>query len=337
MNRSNHNLLKLLRKIVILILPILVFIVIYFLTDPLKVIYKYKEFKNSQIELNSGYVAWQTYLNNKDTVDYNSFILGNSCCMAFPTKLWDKYIHSNSSINLNANSESIYAIYKKLSRLDYYNENIDNVLIVVDNETLRRSTPSYSHTHILHKDLSNMSFFKFNFSIMKSLFRPKILISYIDYGIFGKIRKYMKGIITDKIDSRNNITNDIINPRELEIKKDSLNYWHIHQNEFPPKQPNKILSRSIHIEEIRLLNKIKDILQKHNTNFKIVISPEYRLIKLNPNDLNTLQEIFGKSNVYDFTGKNELTDKLEYYYEESHYRPVLGDILLRKIYHSENQ
>ena len=41
---------------------------------------------------------------------------------------------------------------------------------------------------------------------------------------------------------------------------------------------------------------------------------------------------FGKENVYDFSGINEFTEDYHNYYEAGHYRPLLGNKLLERIY-----
>ena len=49
-------------------------------------------------------------------------------------------------------------------------------------------------------------------------------------------------------------------------------------------------------------------------------------------ELPLMQEIFGKENVYDFSGINEFTEDYHNYYEAGHYRPLLGNKLLERIY-----
>ncbi len=51
-----------------------------------------------------------------------------------------------------------------------------------------------------------------------------------------------------------------------------------------------------------------------------------------PDDREILQGIFGKENVYDFSGINEFTEDYHNYYEAGHYRPLLGNKLLERIY-----
>ena len=79
------------------------------------------------------------------------------------------------------------------------------------------------------------------------------------------------------------------------------------------------------------MQKAAAILQKHNVNYRIIISPLYEQIKLNPTDVNVLNELFGKNYVYDFSGKNELTEPVGNYYENSHYRSFIAAKLFQRL------
>jgi hypothetical protein len=62
------------------------------------------------------------------------------------------------------------------------------------------------------------------------------------------------------------------------------------------------------------------------------VSPLYDQLKLNPQDKEKLDSIFGKHNVFDFSGINEFTKDSLNYYEASHYRPHVAKRLLEIIY-----
>ena len=81
-----------------------------------------------------------------------------------------------------------------------------------------------------------------------------------------------------------------------------------------------------------MLTEISRLLHLHHTQYKVVISPLYDQIKFNPSDLQVLQEIFGRQNVYDFSGSNAITSDYHNYYEESHFRPVIAQRLMDSIY-----
>ena len=79
-------------KLLLLILPLIPIVVVYFMFDPYRVLHPYKRFDDSPMLLNEAHVGWQNYLQNRDSIAYNSFILGNSCTMAFLTGEWEKYL-----------------------------------------------------------------------------------------------------------------------------------------------------------------------------------------------------------------------------------------------------
>ena len=80
-----------------------------------------------------------------------------------------------------------------------------------------------------------------------------------------------------------------------------------------------------------------EVFQAHHTNCKIIISPEYKQIRINPSDVTELKKIFGEENVFDFSGINEYTNDIRNYYEGSHYRPCLGRRLLDIVYGKKNE
>ena len=57
-------------------------IALYVYDDPFMVLHQYDVY-DSDVKLNEHHVGWQIYKNNNDSVHFNSFILGNSCTMAF--------------------------------------------------------------------------------------------------------------------------------------------------------------------------------------------------------------------------------------------------------------
>ena len=48
--------------------------------------------------------------------------------------------------------------------------------------------------------------------------------------------------------------------------------------------------------------------------------------------LQLLYSIFGKKNIFDFSGKNNLTEPISNYFESSHYKPNVAKIILDSIY-----
>ena len=54
------------------------------------------------------------YLNNRDTIPIDSYIMGNSCTMAYQCHEWEKYLHGGRAVRLFGNAESLAAVCLKL-------------------------------------------------------------------------------------------------------------------------------------------------------------------------------------------------------------------------------
>ena len=321
-------------KCIYLAAPFLILSVIYFVKDPFMVLRHYTRFDNSCFVLNEHNVGWETYLNNRDSIHFNSFILGNSCTMAFKCSDWEKYLDKGDrAIRLYGFAERLPSVYKKLKALDANHAVIKNVLLVADNDLMRRKLLNESATSVLPPAESGMSKLEFQMCSIQSFFTPNFLISYCDYSLFHHYRRYMKGIINPYGVIRNPITCDAINPREKEIALKHEQYWIDHKSDFF-KRDNKSreTERNIYDVEIRILSDIKKLCLKHHTNIKVVISPDYDQETFNHTDMQILRKIFGSENVFDFTGVNEYTNDVHNFYESTHYRPALGKKLLQKIY-----
>ena len=69
------------KKLFILFIPFIALLAVYFLDDPFMVLKNYERYDQTPVVLNEGYVGWQMYLNNRDTIPIDSYIMGNSCTM----------------------------------------------------------------------------------------------------------------------------------------------------------------------------------------------------------------------------------------------------------------
>jgi hypothetical protein len=81
-----------------------------------------------------------------------------------------------------------------------------------------------------------------------------------------------------------------------------------------------------------ILHKIGQLLKKHKTNFKIIITPAYNQIGINEDDLALIEKIFMKKNVFDFSGKNLLTEDKYNFSDINHFDEIVGWKMLEAIY-----
>ncbi|MFR4039483.1 MAG: hypothetical protein ACLTZT_18410 [Butyricimonas faecalis] len=89
---------------------------------------EYKKYDNDPIFLNEDYIGWKTYKNYRDSLHFDSFILGNSCTMAFLTSDWEKYLNGGKAIRLYGTAQRLAAVHRKVMALDKEEKHIANVL-----------------------------------------------------------------------------------------------------------------------------------------------------------------------------------------------------------------
>ena len=94
-------------KVLLLAFPFIVCLGVYIYNDPFMVIKHYDDYDHPVVMIQSeGPIGWYKYKNYRDTMHYDSFIMGSSCTMAFQSSEWKKYI-KGSPFRLFSNSEGL--------------------------------------------------------------------------------------------------------------------------------------------------------------------------------------------------------------------------------------
>jgi hypothetical protein len=324
------------------LIPVIILTIGYIAFDPFKVLHDYDDFSGSFVDLNRDYVSSQFFLKNNENCHYDAFIFGSSRTLAYRTSTWLKYLPSSASpFMFDARGESVYGIYTKLKYLDEHNVPITNALILLDRDMSFDFTSD--HIEFLGKKdpaISGDSRLLFQFAFFKTYFNPKFLLSYYLYKFTGKFYPFMTGYIHDietsnVIHEKTPLTNEHAYAEAIERKLDEAPdaYYNVEKkSEFYDRGAETTASfPQIGLAHRKLLEGIKSILEKQQTNYKVVLHPLYEQVKFNPEDMKILQELFGK-HLYDFSGKNDLTDKITNYYETKHFRKAVGDSILKRIY-----
>jgi hypothetical protein len=275
------------------------------------------------------------FVNNHKKNNYNSFILGSSRTLAFRPNSWRKYLPDDDSpFMFDASGESIYGIYTKLKYLDSTNIEIKNALIILCRDVSFSSSENHKgHLFIKHPATSGESSLSFQLDFIKAYFSSKFLINFYSYKILGSYKSFMSGYIEKRKITFDTLTNEInIIDQETEVIQHPTEYYATRKELFYERIDEKTDSiQRITKKQILMLKEVKRILEKNNTNYKIILSPLYEQIKFNPVDLALLRDEFG-NNLFDFSGKNSFTDNKINFYETSHFRPIVGDSILKIIY-----
>ena len=82
---------------------------------------------------------------------------------------------------------------------------------------------------------------------------------------------------------------------------------------------------------------VKTILDGNKSDYYVILTPAYYYTSpaVNPSDLGKLKYIFGADRVYDFTGKNEMTDDYNIFTDPNHFGQRVGWLILEIIYGSK--
>jgi hypothetical protein len=326
------------KRLLIFLIPLYAVVAFYLITDPFKVIYKYPYFYTNNgsptvYALNKDYVSVETFLKNDMDYHYNSFIFGSSRSMFYRVADWQKYISSKQCFHFDASSETIFGVTRKVMLLDLKGVKIKNAIFVVDNELLSNTLNSKGSVFIKHPLLSGQNSFLFQFEFFKTFIDCKFLTDYTYYLITHKINSPF-GILNGSIMYCNDATNEIsFNNADSLIEINPSKYYAEHVAAFYKRDTLLHTSpMAIQKEQKIMLQEIREILRKDTTQYKIIISPLYDQVKFNPEDKNYLDSIFGKQNVYDFSGINDITENPYNYYENSHYLPRIAARILKEIY-----
>jgi len=323
----------------LLLFPFMVVITMYIHEDPFKVLRTYQDYDYSQVFQNEGAIGWYKYKLYRDEAHYDSFIMGNSCTMAFFGYDWKKYIQG-SPFRFFSNAESLADLYYKLSALDNQkSQPIRNLLIVLDRSLLKKDYISSGFMHVMPPEVSHISKMRYQEAYIQGFFTPRFFIPYVDYKIFHVYRRgTMKGIINPITFAHYGEMNDAVSFHEKEIKDEGEKYWQTEywQEIFEKQSERYTYPQCIYGLQKKYLLKIKAICDKHSTNVKIVISPSQTWNKLNEKDVRTMKTLFGNDNVFDYSGINKLSSDYHYFYDISHYSRSAGRIILYDIYGLKN-
>ena len=314
----------LLKIFLITFIPLFCLLGLYVIADPFKTIYPFnlKEFST----VNRDYLSSELFLKNYPNEKYNSFIFGSSRGCGINTYLWKSYLPGDANQFLfQAWGESITGIYQKIKYLDSHHVDIKNALILIDMpgsfDKVQESTTAIG---IKHYTFSGKSELYFQFHLFKAFIKPSLI-----YETFRQlIVKPNYTIGFDTISNDWNILNKE-NWNKIPVQDSTLN-----KDKFKGRPLiEKMLPEVINAENRIVLDKIASVLKNKNTNYKIIITPAYDQLLINKEDLKILQQVFGEENVYNFSGKNELTEDKYNFMDINHFDLVVGRKILMDIYH----
>lgn len=326
-------------KLAIFCIPFLIFVAWYIYLDPFQIIWHYDNYfvrKSARLSLNHGFVALANLDNHYDEYQWDSYIFGNSRSRYWNIDDWEQFLPKGSKgYHFDASGESLFGIEKKVQYLDKQNIKIKNAIIVMDAGVIAQVESSHTvHVMMIPPKLVNYSnWFEFqttNFGVFCNFEFIKICMEYRQGAEVTTQEDLINGELFD-YDYRSNQVK--LGPAEKQISEgkyytDDLVKLQFSNNEYPDSISPVIIGE----KQKEMFEEIERIFKKHGTSYRIVISPLWDKIKLNPADVIYIRQIFGANNVFDFSGVNKYTSDFHNYYEHSHYRSGTAKKIMKEIY-----
>ncbi|SHF63590.1 hypothetical protein [Dysgonomonas macrotermitis] len=329
-----------LRKVLLfMIFPVIAFVLLlagYVIYDPFMVVKSYSDYSHS-FQVNRGHVSTEVFLRNYQKEKYNSFIFGSSRVFGYHASSWEKHLGKDAKVySFDAYGEKISGMYHKLRMLDEKGVDIKNVLLCFDTDyTYRHFDNEPYFLYIEDYRSSDITWIEFHRVHFEAYFSPSFLYSLYANKWFGVENEYVRshyfkpgGVVFDTI------TNQPSRPDLDKRIQDEPDYYEttpfytvVDSLKMPPYG-------LIDDNYKKYLEGIKEIFEKHHTNYKVVLNPLYSQAIFFSTDMKTMQGILGADHIYDFTGHNWITVDKHNYYEESHFRPFIGDSIMTLIYNN---
>ena len=309
------------------LLPVLLMVAIYIIRDPFHVIKPYNGSINNtadtvQLTVNTGYFSTEAFKYFEPTRHYDSFIMGSSLSGYYRIQDWVRHLpDSVSAFHFNASRETLIGIRNKLNYLVANGATIKHVLIVMEDEMLKRQPIDQDVLFVQHpQTASNVSWWEFH-QLYFNAFRHPELAAYTIWPNATTTRLALeKGYATTDIPDRIEELNEgyygwadsIIdcNPEAFFTPEHLARY----------AQPMRLMPCPDKITPTveSLLNDIATILRNQGTDYQIIIPPHYAWEPISSHDLYMLELIFGLQRVHDYSHDPELGTDLHYYYDDGH-------------------
>lgn len=329
---------RFLKRVALLVaIPVLLLLGVYLLADPFKTLrpFSLRYFDTT----NRDYLSTELFLKNYPSQKYNSYIFGSSRGCGINTYHWLKYLPEGSrQYMFQAWGETLTGMEQKINYIDKIGGDINNAIILIDIPgSFKR--PQLPTEALSIKDYKMSGQYKFAYhSILfwDFLQKPSIWC----FSVLGWLKKDLPDISFDTISNDWGKANAMLDFSVMP-KKDSLsNCSAVSRNAF--LQEISMKSESDIWESEPLVTsefreqfvRIKSVFDKHHTDYRILITPAYCYTNptINSEDLNVLNDVFGKDKVFNYSGKNDLTSDCYNFSDPNHFGLSVGWQIIEDMY-----
>ena len=316
--------------------PLIILIGLYLWTDPFRTLHPFDITDVNTV--NREYVSTELYLRNRDIYHYDSFVFGSSQAGGINTYTWKMYLPDSASTFLFQEfGGTITGVKQKIEWLDATGTDIKNALIVID-------MPGFFAPNQLEHDAISMKHYALSqepewlyhvYEYFNFIQRPSSWIDYAKQKIIGTCSPLSSDSVTNDFYPENSLCYEKI-PAQDSLggcsEQTRQNFFLRNSN---ISEDDVVMAKAAIDESFMpILNTIKEVMDKHQTDFYIIVPPTYRYTPpyLNTADLQVLERVFGENRVYDFSSRKEYTSDYNDFSDPSHFGRRLGWYMLREIY-----
>ena len=330
------------RIALLLLIPLLLLAVVYFVTDPYKTL---KPFSLTYFDdTNRDYLSSELFVLNYPEHQYDSYVFSSSRGGGINTYQWLKYLPEGSSQFLfQAWGETITGIDQKITYIDEHHYPLDNALILVD-IPLTFSEPQLPHHAMSIKDP--------RFSHQPRWLFQTILF----YDFIQKPSEWVRAIRKWRRPAPSRVTFDPISndwerankELDLDVSPEKDNMWGMSRKARAVFIKDYIDNPYVTIPEgesviddplIEIMNHIKKVFDQKGTDYRIIITPAYgyKYPAITDDDLHILQTVFGEEFVYDYSRRQDITLDYHNFSDPNHFGLNIGWQMLEEIYNPEQE
>lgn len=289
----------------------LIFCINYFV-DPYGIFSR--KYQQRKTPINERFIKTKYIINNP--MKYDSFIFGSSRVGT----LKGEKLKIGNFYNMTFSGAIPSEIFSILKNFEEENIKIKNIILGIDDFDLY--TDPKTTENILYKlSYDNLKLKRWEIYKNYLLINPFNRVTYEHF--FGK------NIVNFDIENTGKCSSPF---KEIEIEENPQK--HCLSNVFEKKSGDKNLEPRIN-HVLDDINAIIKFCNNKNIKITIIFLPLHKTTFLQ-NNLENLTEFKKRlqllTSYWDFVSLNEFTENNYYWYETSHYRPMLGDLILKKIY-----
>ena len=278
--------------------------------------------------VNDAYRAIRLMNQYDDSMHYNSFIIGSSRSDFYYVEEWKKYLNKDAScFHFNQSGDNLLGTLQRTKYLYKRFKKIDNMLFIIDAEWLEDIGPHKGHLFRQPWQVTDeWDFFTFNWECIRAFYTIEYQKQV--WGITPQEKKLPFSFIAEYNEVQKVGAEELLASNPEAYYETLTGFYRLYERTYTDSVSSPVIGTRQRVA----LENLHKMLINGDTDYRIVISPLYNQIALNPQDLMGLKEIFGEDKVYDFSGENEYTNDITNYYETSHYRPKLCNIILKQLY-----